>query len=143
MTQGASNGLGPGRKGATARVHAALPAFVGEHNAEESIGVPPKPFGDALRASGLPVVELEGLGPLVDRKAFCAWLRAQARPQGLPSVQAAGTAASPSQAAIPAPLATNKAAAYCGFKTPGAMRKTYLEGRVLPAGRRGGKGTWM
>lgn len=40
-------------------------------------------------------------------------------------------------------LTTAEAAAYCGFKTPGALRKAHLERRVLPAGRRGGKGTWM
>lgn len=40
-------------------------------------------------------------------------------------------------------LTTRDAAAYCGFKTTGALRKVRLEGRIVPAGRRGGTGTWM
>ncbi len=40
-------------------------------------------------------------------------------------------------------LTTTEAAAYCGFKTPSAIRKAQLEGRLTPEGRRGGKGTWM
>src|SRR5829696_5907175 len=40
-------------------------------------------------------------------------------------------------------LTTREAAAYCGFKTTGALRKAHLEDRVRPVGRRGGKGTWM
>ncbi len=40
-------------------------------------------------------------------------------------------------------LTTRDAAAYCGFKTTGALRKARLEGRIWPAGRRGGTGTWM
>src|SRR4051794_21402208 len=40
-------------------------------------------------------------------------------------------------------LTTVEAAAYCGFKTTGAIRKAKLEGKLEPAGRRGGKGTWM
>ena len=40
-------------------------------------------------------------------------------------------------------LTTVEAAAYCGFKSTSAIRKAKLEGRLTPAGRRGGKGTWM
>jgi|SRR5580658_2760064 hypothetical protein len=40
-------------------------------------------------------------------------------------------------------LTTREAAAYCGFKTAGALRKAKLEGRIAPAGRRGGSGTLM
>ena len=35
-------------------------------------------------------------------------------------------------------LTTAEAAEYCGYKTPGALRKAKLEGRIKPAGRRGG-----
>src|SRR5690606_1583658 len=40
-------------------------------------------------------------------------------------------------------LTTAEAATYCGFKSTSALRKAKLEGRLLPAGRRGGRGTWM
>jgi hypothetical protein len=40
-------------------------------------------------------------------------------------------------------LCTTEAARYCGFKTSGGLRKAYLDGRVYPSGRRGGRGTWM
>jgi hypothetical protein len=40
-------------------------------------------------------------------------------------------------------LTTREATAYCGFKTTGALRKAKLEGRLLPVGRRGGRGTLM
>ena len=40
-------------------------------------------------------------------------------------------------------LTTREATAYCGFKTAGALRKAKLEGRIAPAGRRGGTGTLM
>ena len=40
-------------------------------------------------------------------------------------------------------LPTTAAAAYCGFKTSGALRKAHLEGKIRPSGRRGGTGTWM
>src|SRR5690349_10216927 len=40
-------------------------------------------------------------------------------------------------------LTTDEAAQYCGFRTTGAIRKAMMEGRLKPAGRRGGKGTWM
>jgi hypothetical protein len=40
-------------------------------------------------------------------------------------------------------LTTREATAYCGFKTPSALRKAKLEGRIAPAGRRGGTGTMM
>jgi len=45
---------------------------------------------------------------------------------------------------IPSPYLTTAAAtAYCGFKTASALRKAHLEGKVHPAGKRGGTGTWM
>src|SRR6516162_6769371 len=47
------------------------------------------------------------------------------------------------EASLPPLLTTRAAAAYCGFKTTGALRKARLEGRIQPAGRRGGTGTWM
>jgi hypothetical protein len=40
-------------------------------------------------------------------------------------------------------LTTREATAYCGFKTTAALRKARLEGRIAPAGRRGGSGTWV
>jgi hypothetical protein len=40
-------------------------------------------------------------------------------------------------------LTTREATVYCGFKTAGALRKAKLEGRIVPAGRRGGRGTFM
>lgn len=40
-------------------------------------------------------------------------------------------------------LTTAEAAAFCGFRTAGALRKVAMEGRVAPAGRRGGRGTQM
>jgi hypothetical protein len=40
-------------------------------------------------------------------------------------------------------LTTAEAAAYCGFKTASALRRAKLEGRLHPAGQRGGLGTWM
>jgi hypothetical protein len=41
------------------------------------------------------------------------------------------------------PLLTTRAAAYCGFKTTGAIRKARIEWRLTPVGKRGGRGTWM
>jgi hypothetical protein len=40
-------------------------------------------------------------------------------------------------------MTTAAAAVYCGFRSASALRKAKLEGRVRPAGRRGGRGTWM
>jgi hypothetical protein len=40
-------------------------------------------------------------------------------------------------------LTAREAMVYCGFKTTGALRKAAREGRIRPAGRRGGTGTWM
>jgi hypothetical protein len=40
-------------------------------------------------------------------------------------------------------LTTAEATRYCRFKTTGALRKAAREGRIRPAGRRGGNGTWM
>ena len=42
-----------------------------------------------------------------------------------------------------APMTTAEAARYCGFKTTAAIRKALLDGRLVPLGRRGGKGTYM
>ena len=36
-----------------------------------------------------------------------------------------------------------RAAAYLGFKTTGGLRKAHLEQRIFPAGRRGGRGTYI
>ena len=41
------------------------------------------------------------------------------------------------------PMTTAEAARYCGFKTTAAIRKALLDGRLVPLGRRGGKGTYM
>src|SRR5450432_3694580 len=38
------------------------------------------------------------------------------------------------------PLTTREAAAYCGYRTPGAIRKAVHQGKLRPAGRRGGTG---
>jgi len=38
---------------------------------------------------------------------------------------------------------TREAATMCGFKTPSALRKAFLEGRIRPFCKRGGRGTWM
>src|ERR1035438_120328 len=53
--------------------------------------------------------------------------------------------AEPALAPCPWPpyLTTVDATRYCGFKTTGALRKAAYEGRIVPAGRRGGSGTWM
>ncbi len=40
-------------------------------------------------------------------------------------------------------LSSRQAADYCGFRTTGALRKAHMQGRIFPAGRRGGAGTWM
>jgi hypothetical protein len=45
--------------------------------------------------------------------------------------------------AWPTLMTTATAARYCGFRTAGAIRKAHLEGRLSPAGRRGGVGAWM
>src|SRR5687767_1095751 len=53
-------------------------------------------------------------------------------------------ALSPNDAEAWPPLMTTRVAtAYCGFKTTGALRKAYLEGKITPHGRRGGIGTLM
>src|SRR5579871_366130 len=41
------------------------------------------------------------------------------------------------------PMTTAQAARYCGFKTTAAIRKAYGEGRLVPLGKRGGKGTYV
>src|SRR5262249_22104861 len=50
---------------------------------------------------------------------------------------------STSSSRYPPLLTTTHAAKYCGFKTTSALRKAHLEGKIFPAGRRGGRGTWM
>lgn len=40
-------------------------------------------------------------------------------------------------------VTTREAAELCGFKTPSAIRKACLEGRLRPVCKRGGRGTWM
>jgi hypothetical protein len=57
----------------------APPAFVGAHNSEVVVGLPPRPFRAALKASGLPVTRVRGLGAVVDREAFCEWMRQHAK----------------------------------------------------------------
>lgn len=55
----------------------------------------------------------------------------------------------PNDIDIPAPssttqfLTTADASRYCGYRTTGALRKAAMEGRIEPAGRRGGTGTLM
>lgn len=44
---------------------------------------------------------------------------------------------------FPPLMTTRVAAVYCGYKTTGALRKAFMEGRVRPAGRRGGRGSYM
>ncbi len=67
-----------------------------------------------------------------------------ARPPGTASRRPAVPRAVPAAPLAPARLLTiAEAAAYCGFRTTGALRKARLEGRVVAAGRRGGAGTWM
>ena len=41
------------------------------------------------------------------------------------------------------PMTTAQAARYCGFKTTAAIRKAFGEGRLVPLGKRGGKGTYI
>lgn len=38
-------------------------------------------------------------------------------------------------------LTTREAALFCGFRSASALRKAKVEGRIRPAGRRGGRGT--
>jgi hypothetical protein len=45
--------------------------------------------------------------------------------------------------AWPTLMSTSMAARYCGYKSSSAIRKAHLEGRLMPAGRRGGIGSWM
>ncbi|MBI5532157.1 MAG: helix-turn-helix domain-containing protein [Deltaproteobacteria bacterium] len=40
-------------------------------------------------------------------------------------------------------MTTADAAAYCGFKTTGGIRKAKHDGKIKPIGRRGGSGPWM
>lgn len=55
------------------------PAFVGTHNSDGVLGLPPRSFRAALRASKLPVTRIRGLGFVVEREAFVRWLASQAR----------------------------------------------------------------
>jgi len=47
-----------------------------------------------------------------------------------------------SDSSWPAFMSTRMASRYCGFKTSAGLRKAKSEGRVVPAGRRGGTGPW-
>ena len=68
---------------------------------------------------------------------------------GVPSEDAEFSAAHRAQTLTALPLdalvTTREAAALCGFRTPSALRKAHLEGRIHPVGRRGGRGTqvWL
>jgi hypothetical protein len=59
---------------------ASPPAFVGAHNSESVVGLPPRPFRAALKASKLPTTRIRGLGSVVEREAFCRWLASRAQP---------------------------------------------------------------
>jgi hypothetical protein len=50
--------------------------------------------------------------------------------------------AAPAASTWPDRMPTTVAARYCGFKTTGGLRKAFLDGRITPAGRRGGVGSW-
>lgn len=62
------------------------PAFVGAHNSEAVVGLPPRPFRAALKASKLPVARVRGLGAVVEREVFCAWLASQKRAPAAPAL---------------------------------------------------------
>jgi hypothetical protein len=57
----------------------APPVFVNARNSETVVGLPPKSFKAALKASKLPVTRVRGLGDVVEREAFCRWLASQAQ----------------------------------------------------------------
>jgi hypothetical protein len=40
-------------------------------------------------------------------------------------------------------MPTRAAATYCGYSNPSSLRKACFDGKVVPAGRRGGTGTLM
>jgi hypothetical protein len=64
----------------------------------------------------------------------------------LPRVLPLAPVPPPSPIPVPAPapyLTTADPARSCGFKTPSAIRKAPIEGRIFPVSRRGGKGTWV
>ncbi|HEU4406248.1 MAG TPA: hypothetical protein VFS43_13370 [Polyangiaceae bacterium] len=64
----------------TVNTVASPPAFVGAHNSEAVVGLPPRSFRAALKASKLPVTRIRGLGFVVEREAFCRWLASRAQP---------------------------------------------------------------
>lgn len=63
------------------------------------------------------------------------------RVQGVPDAPLSET--SVSSCFRDGPMTTTEAARYCGFKSTAATRKAHREGRLMPIGRRGGKGTYM
>ena len=63
--------------------------------------------------------------------------------RGLTLPSGSGSPANDLGHARDAPMTTAEAARYCGFKTTAAIRKALLDGRLVPLGRRGGKGTYM
>ncbi|MCA9595404.1 MAG: helix-turn-helix domain-containing protein [Myxococcales bacterium] len=72
--------------------------------------------------------------------------RARSSPRARAAPSAAAADADPEPPPSPPPsrlLTTREAAAYCGFKSTSALRKAKHEGRISPAGRRGGRGTLM
>ncbi|HEX7478884.1 MAG TPA: hypothetical protein VF331_13845 [Polyangiales bacterium] len=86
-----------------------------------------------IRAAQAPVPGSAGVRVVEDVVPRTAPLRR-------PGTAVRKTAEIPANASM---LTTAAAAAYCGFKSTGAIRKALLEGRLKPAGRRGGTGTWM
>ena len=97
---------------------------------------------EAAKTQGpLPVLVVDELEANVRRKGTAAF---EAQPRSELVDPAFGTHPSLVAYATTKPfLTTREATAYCGFKTASALRKAKLEGRIAPAGRRGGLGTWM
>jgi hypothetical protein len=56
------------------------PAFVSARNSEAVVGLAPRPFRAALKASQLPFTRVRGIGAVVEREAFVRWLASQAKP---------------------------------------------------------------
>ncbi len=97
---------------------------------------------EAAKTQGpLPILVVDELEASVRRKGTAAF---EAQPRSELVDPAFGIHPSLVAYATTKPfLTTREATAYCGFKTASALRKAKLEGRIAPAGRRGGLGTWM
>ena len=63
--------------------------------------------------------------------------------RGLTIPSGSGSPANDLGQARGAPMTTAQAARYCGFKTTAAIRKAFGEGRLVPLGRAGRKGTYI